>query len=259
MAVCNITALYQYDARDSLLRKAWREDRKAIPIGDEEMDDAPAPAANEQQPAQPPYGPSQVGNPVGSESPPTQSIQEISFSVSKRLAYTILSLTLSPTLDGIDDNKVRPHWHAWMVFLSHIIGSVPAARLIETDFPWAGLVEMLNKLLVPQDGDDADICDKMKDARFPSPARHPLPEDYNLLGFDWARSYFPPNWFEGARIDLEERTQEFPSMTNIRRERILWLAARICADGDWLAYSADTRSFAKLSPLPWPSGPHVAG
>ena len=102
-----------------------------------------------------------------------------------------------------------------MVFLSHIIGSVPAARLIETDFPWAALVEMLNKMLVPQGGDDADIGDKMMDARFPSPVGHPLPEDYNLLGFDWARSYFTPNWFEDARIDGEERTQEFPSMTNI--------------------------------------------
>ena len=240
MAACNITALYQYGAHDSLLHKAWKEGRKAIPIGDEEMDDALAPAANEQQPAQPPYGPSQAGNPGGCESPPTQSIQEISFSVSKRLAFTILSLTL----DRIDDNNVRPHWHAWMVFLSHIIGSVPAARLIETDFPWEALVKMLNKMLVQQGGDDADISDNM-DARFPSPVGHPLPEDYNLRGFDWARSYFPPNWFEDARIDGEERTQEFPSMTNIRRERILWLAARICANGDWLAYSADTRSFAK--------------
>ena len=51
MAVCNITAPYQHGARDSLLRKAWREGRKATPIRNEEMDEAPAPAANEQQPA----------------------------------------------------------------------------------------------------------------------------------------------------------------------------------------------------------------
>ena len=50
MAVCNITALYQYGARDSLLRKAWREGCKTIPTGDEEMDDASAPTANDQPP-----------------------------------------------------------------------------------------------------------------------------------------------------------------------------------------------------------------
>ena len=234
MAVCNITALYQYGARDSLLRKAWREGRKSIPIGDEEMDEP-----NSEQPT-PPLLPPLYGSGGGGGSPLTQSIQEISFGVSKRLAFTILSLTL----DRIDDNNVRPHWHAWMVFLSHIIGSVPAAQLIEIDFPWVALVEVLNKLLAPQGGDDQDISAKMLNANFPSPVGHPLPEDYNLRGFDWARSYFPQNWFNDARIDSEERTQEFPSMTNIRRERILWLAARICAQGDWLSYCAESRSFA---------------
>ena len=173
--------------------------------------------------------------------PSTQSIQEISFSVSKRLAFTILVMTLN----RIDDISMRPHWHAWMVFLSHIIGSTLAVRLIENDFPWAVLVEMLNGLLVLQGGDDVDISAKMVNATFPSAFGHPqaLPEDYNLHGFDWAQHYFPPNWFEGARMDSAERTQGFPSMANPRRERILWLAARICGDGDWLAYSAETRSF----------------
>ena len=50
MAVCNITALYQYGARDSLLRKAWREGCKTVPTGDEEMGDASAPTANDQPP-----------------------------------------------------------------------------------------------------------------------------------------------------------------------------------------------------------------
>ena len=49
---------------------------------------------------------------------------------------------------------------------------------------------------------------------------------------------------EDARTNNEQRTQEFPSITNTRRGRILWLASRICDDRDWLAYSAGTRSFA---------------
>ena len=119
------------------------------------------------------------------------------------MAFTILSRTL----DRIENNSMRSHWHAWMVFLSHIIGSTPAARLIENNFPWVALVEMQNGLLVPQWGDDAGINAKMVNG-------HPLPEDYNLRGFDWAQCYFPPNWFEDARIDSEERTKEFPSMEN---------------------------------------------
>ena len=128
------------------------------------MDDALAPT-NEQPP--PSYGSGQAENTGGNESPQTQSIQGISFSASKRLAFTILSLTL----DRIHANNVRTHWHAWMVFLSHIIGSVPAARLIETDFPWVALEEMLNKMLV-------HISAKLMDTRFPSPVGHPLPEDF---------------------------------------------------------------------------------
>ena len=200
------------------------------------MDDASAPTANDQPP--PLSGPSQAENTPhgGSESPPTQSAQETTFSVSKRLAFNILSLALG----GAGGGQVLPHWHAWKVFLSHIIGSVPAARLIETDFPWVALVKVLNGLLV---WDDADLSAKMN-ARFPSAVGHPLPEDYNLRGFDWAQGYLHPYWFEDARIGSEERTQELPSMTSVRRERILWLTVRICGDGDWLAYSAETRSFS---------------
>ena len=244
MAICNIMLLYRYGAHDSLLCKAWREGHPTVAVGDEEMDDPPALTASEQPP--PLYDSSQAENmPHGGQmggggSLSTQPAQEISISVSKRLAFTILSMTL----DRLDDNSMRPHWHAWMVFLSYIIGSAPAARLIENDFPWVALVEMLNGLLVPLGVDDADISAKMASARFPSAVGHPLPEDYDLHGFDWAQCYFPSNWFKDARIDSEKRSQEFPSMANIRRERILWLAVRICGDGDWLAYSAGIRSFA---------------
>ena len=193
--------------------------------------------ANEQRP--PPYGSGQAENTGGGGSVPV-----ISFNASKRLAFTILSLTLDSIHDdSIHDDNMPQHWHVWMVFLSHIISSVTSARLIETDFPWVALVEMLNKILVPQDGDNADISAKMTDTRFPSPVGCHLPEYYNLRGFDWAQSYFPQGWFN-TRKDSEERKKEFPSRTNIRRERILLLATKICDNGDWLAYNNETNSFA---------------
>jgi hypothetical protein len=78
------------------------------------------------------------------ENAATQSIQEISLNASKHLAFTNFSLVLA----RIRDSNVLPHCHAWMAFLSHIINSVPAVRLIENEFPWRRLIEMLNELRV---------------------------------------------------------------------------------------------------------------
>jgi len=259
MSVCNITALYQYGARDSLLRKAWKEGRKAHTsgeagaTGDEEMEEAPPADAEAEAIATllPPYGTSgEHAYPADEEEldPESaglaQSIQEISLNVSKRLAFTVLSLAL----DRLNDSNTLPHTHAWMVFVEYLTGSVPAMRLIENEFPWKSLVDMLNDMRLHYDG----RAEKIEDKAFPVPERgvgRPLPEDYNLRGFDWAKRYFPDRWFEDAQIDNEERTQELPSMTNIRRERILWLALRICAAGDWMVYDAKTGTFFLHSAL----------
>jgi hypothetical protein len=64
MSVCNITALYQYGARDSLLRETWKEGGKthtsgeARAAGDEEMEEAPPAEAEAEAIATllPPYG-----------------------------------------------------------------------------------------------------------------------------------------------------------------------------------------------------------
>jgi len=258
MAVCNITALYQYGARDSLLRKAWKEGRKNHPAGEEELEEMPPIAAAAEETTGesaidtllPPYGSGQVDTVVAEEkdeiepleNAATQSIQEISLNASKRLAFTILSLTL----ERVGDNNVMPHCHAWMVFLSHIINSVPAVRLIENEFPWRSLIEMLNELRVSYDDEGDGDDDKIVSKAFPVPDKgvgRPLPEDYNLRGFDWAKRYFPARWFEDGQIDNEERTQELPSMTNIRRERILWLAMRVCAADDWIKYDSGSKTF----------------
>ncbi|KAF8545284.1 hypothetical protein BDD12DRAFT_785789 [Trichophaea hybrida] len=194
MAACNITALFQYGARDSLLRKAWKE-----------------------------------------------GYQKISLNASKRLAFTTLSLTLRM----VDNNNMMPHYHAWMVFLAHTINFVPVMRLIENQFPWKLLIEMLNVLRTNYDknGDDDN---KITSNAFPVPDKgigRPLPEDYELRGFVWAKRYFPARWFEDSQIDNEERTQELPSMTNIRKERILWLAMRVCAADDWIKYDSELKIF----------------
>jgi hypothetical protein len=104
---------------------------------------------------------------------------------------------------------------------------------------------MLNELRVSYN-DDGD-GDKIMNKTFPVPDKdtdRPLPEDYNLRGFDWAKRYFPPQWFEDSQIDYEERTQELPSITNIRRERILWLAMRVCGGDNWIKYDSESKTFS---------------
>jgi len=256
MSVCNITALYQYGARDSFLRKAWNEGRRIHASGgagvasDGGVEQAPPVDSEAEAIATllPIYGTSgkhvyptyeaeeKLVDPESAGL--TQSILEISFSFSKRLAFTVLNLAL----DRLNDANTLPHIHAWMVFVTHLTGSIPAMRLIEKEFPWWPLVTMLNDMRLNFDGP----AEKIEANTFPVSRKgvgRPLPEDYGLRGFDWAERYFPDRWFDDAQIDNEERTQELSSMTNIRRERILWLALRICAAGDWMIYDANTRIF----------------
>ncbi|PWW79037.1 hypothetical protein C7212DRAFT_167186 [Tuber magnatum] len=194
IAVCNITGLSQYGAKESLLRLALREGGNRRIPEEEGMEDAP-----------------------------------LSLSFSKRLAYKILSVALQ----RIGDSNVLPHVHIWLVFLSHVVKSGPAIRLLENEFPWEHLVSMLNSL-VGQSDQDRFGC-----REFPVPEKgrgRPLPEDYTLRGLEWARKYFPNRWFEDAQVDEEERSVEVPSMENVRIERILWLATQVAANGECLVY-----------------------
>ncbi|KAA8907426.1 hypothetical protein FN846DRAFT_946959 [Sphaerosporella brunnea] len=249
VAVCNITALYQYGSRDSLLRKAWKEGRKVeAEAGSDQAPppDAEEPSENAVDNLLPPYGtdtvePTEKAREMEIEPESaaiTQSIPGISLSVSKRLGFQVLKLTL----ERLGDANVMPHWHAWMVFLAHIVNSSPAIRLLENEFPWQELVIMLTALRETYEGP----AERIEGSTFPVPDKgtgRPLPEDFNLRGFDWAR-LFPPRWFEDAQIDNEERNRELPSMTNTRAERILWLALRICATEDYLKYDSETKNFS---------------
>jgi len=232
MAVCNITALYQYGAKDSLLHRAWREGRKNHVSVDEVLPDAPASpllesSENTDSLLPDEGGPGEEDNKeqkqreieVDAESEAVAgSIQDISLNISKRLGFSVLSLTL----ERIDDPNVMPHWHAWMVFLHHIINSTPAIQLIEIDFPWTALIEMLNELRATYKGNKIDA------EAFPISDEQPLPEDYTLRGLDWTRLYFPDDWFADAQVYSEKRDEERQNTRDIRVERILWLARRIC-------------------------------
>lgn len=239
--MCNITGLFQYGAKDSLLRQAWRQGRKV-----EETDDTSSPNtsgdANTAEFDLLPPIPNEASsehvtsllqpisklereyqNKSGDVMPSSEGFtaQEISLDYSKRLAYEILTIALER-----GGGDVLPHIHIWLVFILHIKSSEPAIRLLENDFPWEALVSLLNSLTSEPE------TDKFETENFPIPEQgigRPLPEDYTLRGLDWAKTYFPEGWFEDAQVDDEERLMELPSMESVRVERILWIATRIAA------------------------------
>ncbi|KAI1382538.1 uncharacterized protein F4822DRAFT_441815 [Hypoxylon trugodes] len=58
-------------------------------------------------------------------------------------------------------------------------------------------------------------------------APRPLPEDFAMKGLVWIDKYFPVDWFSNDKIDDNEKYFEVSSMTDDRKERILWLGHRI--------------------------------
>ena len=71
----------------------------------------------------------------------------------------------------------------------------------------------------------------------------PLPEDFAMRGLLWTETYFPPNWFSHQEFSDEQYT-EGASMTEERRERILWLGVRLADPGRWLVYDKTKHQFA---------------
>ena len=143
-----------------------------------------------------------------------------------KMSFKILELVL----ERIDDNNVLPHVHTYMVFLLHVAKSVPAMQLIEQDFPFKGLVTLLNSLIKAESESSQSQVDSTihyETLEFPRRQGRPLPEDWTLRGLEYAMNYFPDGWIEGAKVDDEERLLELPSFLAARKERILWLGYMI--------------------------------
>ncbi|KAI0968481.1 hypothetical protein F4678DRAFT_464548 [Xylaria arbuscula] len=63
----------------------------------------------------------------------------------------------------------------------------------------------------------------------------PVPEDFALEGLIFVDQYYPWHWFANDKIDDDEKYFEMASMTDIRKERILWPQDRLVPE------RADTR------------------
>lgn len=140
------------------------------------------------------------------------------------------------------DPNILPYVHVILVFLFHLKEHPSAMGLIDKAFPWELLSTLLNSLLLSYRD-----YERIHSPQFPRPEKEsprPLPEDFAMKGLLWVDDYFPSDWFANDKVDDDEKYFEAASMTDERKERILWLGVVLAKPGKWLVYDERMRQFS---------------
>jgi hypothetical protein len=231
--VTNISALYQYNRKDSRLKEALRQGRREKRETEHE-ESAPAEETTEADSILPPSqlqndlqvdmanterAPDQFANmPVGIRSDDREdvSLSKIVFEKAAFLGFTLLSETLN---SGTTQDGPLISIHIWLVFLAYALRYQPVVRLLERKLPWQELAELLNdvKSIVDAEWDEILAINELE-----GPV---LLEDPIIRGFDWSRKLFPKRWFQD--IDPIEPIEETEESTEARKERILTLGIQL--------------------------------
>ncbi|OTA99254.1 hypothetical protein M426DRAFT_27666 [Hypoxylon sp. CI-4A] len=161
-------------------------------------------------------------------------------------ALTLFEGTCDIVLRRLGDLNTLPFLHVVMVFIFHLSHFQGAVSFIEKVFPWKLLSLQLNSLLLSY-RDHHRIHDESFPRQDKELAPRPLPEDFAMKGLVWVDKYFPVDWFSNDKIDDDEKYFEVPSITDDRKERILWLGCRIAKCGKWLTYDEQLHQFGVTS------------
>lgn len=137
------------------------------------------------------------------------------------------------------DLNILPYLHVRLAFMHFMASKESAMMYLEDSFPWALLVLMLNTLST-----HFKHHDRIESKDFPRSSDRPLPDDWSLRGLLWTDKLYPSDWFSNDKVDDDEKTFELPSMTEDRKERVLWLGCRLAAYGKWMTYDKETKQFA---------------
>ncbi|KAI6089113.1 hypothetical protein F4821DRAFT_257263 [Hypoxylon rubiginosum] len=161
-------------------------------------------------------------------------------------ALKLFEGTSGVVLRRLGDPNTLPYLHVVMVFIFHLSHYSGAMSFIEGTFPWKLVSLQLNALLLSYREHH-----RIQDEGFPrqekEPAPRPLPEDFAMKGLLWVDKYYPLDWFSNDKIDDDEKYFEVASMTDHRKERILWLGCRIAKSGRWLTYDETSHQFGVVS------------
>ena len=163
--------------------------------------------------------------------------------------------THEKVLCRLADPNTLPYVHVVLAFLSHLKSHPSAMDLIDGTFPWKLLGELLNSLLPSYEDYKRIISEEFPCLAKESP--RPLPEDFAMRGFLWTETYFPPDWFSHQEF-YDEQYTEVASMTEERKERVLWLGARLASSGMWLVYDETKHQFAVAPQMEKESGTRKA-
>ena len=161
-----------------------------------------------------------------------------SFLDAEHLATEVLRIVLKRK----GDPNVLPFIHVTLVFMYFMSRHPSAMQHLEARFPWQLLTETLNPFLASY-----PTLDRIENTEFPLPIKdhnRPFAEDFAMRGLIWVDGYYPKTWFAEDKLDDEERSVEVPSMIDVRKERILWLACNICKAGSWMSYNREKRQFS---------------
>ncbi|KAI9832773.1 MAG: hypothetical protein M1819_003993 [Sarea resinae] len=252
IAVANFAAMLGFGSEDGILLRTLRAGN--VQAGDptehasQQMQKVSSedPPGNQRSKQSSPAGEHASSEPVPPGETTPEAVSEMSaplinFNNSKRLTFS----TFDIALQRFGDPNVLPHIHVSLVFIHYLRSVDEAMKLIEYDVPWASMCSMLNTL-APSYQEWA----RLESTRFPEPEKgvgRPLPEDFSIRGLGWAQNYFPEAWFSDAMIEDDERSFELPSMKEVRKERILWLAYQISQTDRYLHFDPESRTFS-ISP-----------
>lgn len=150
--------------------------------------------------------------------------------------------THEKVLHRFADPNILPYTHVVLVFLLYLKKYPSAMALIDKAFPWKLLSTLLNSLLLSYRD-----YERIHRPQFPRPEKElprPLPEDFAMKGLLWVDDYFPSDWFANDKVDDDEKYFEVASMTDERKERILWLGVVLAGSGQWLVYDERMHQFS---------------
>ncbi|KAI1456823.1 hypothetical protein F4805DRAFT_467842 [Annulohypoxylon moriforme] len=175
-----------------------------------------------------------------------KAISEYKPSRTEEGALKLFEGTCDIVLRRLGDLNTLPFLHVVLVFIFHLTHFPGAMPYIEKRFPWKLVSLQLNSLLLSYREHH-----RIQDEQFPRQdkefAPRPLPEDFATKGLVWVDKYFPNDWFSNDKIDDDEKYFEVASMTDDRKERILWLGCRISKFAKWLTYDDKLHQFGVVS------------
>ncbi|KAL2260023.1 hypothetical protein VTK26DRAFT_6108 [Humicola hyalothermophila] len=186
-------------------------------------------------------------------------------------ALRLLTGTYDIVCCRFGDPNTLPFLHVTLVFVHHLTFCPDAMAYLAPHFPWKLTAFMLNTLLdgsysssssnvlqgsglarllesdpfpgAVEEGKDANKEGEQGGA---GRRKRPLPDDFAIRGFSWVDKYLPDGWFAtDERIDDDDKYLELASMTEERRERVVWLGCRIAEreGGKWLRFDKEARRF----------------